>query len=180
MPRKPKKLPSVPALGGGDQAQSTWALAHSYELAARVLRADAKPASTLPVLFLLLHSLELSFKAFLLSHGATERELRAAGHDLLACMKACKAKGLGEHLEIKRAAVVQVIRVNRYYADKELEYFVPRAKNFGSIDTLHETVCTVAKAVLEIVCGKAFGAIYHPATEPCVVRTGSPPVELER
>lgn len=163
MPRKPKRLPPVPSLPADNQAQSTWGLAHNYELAARVLRSESQPGSSLPTLFLLLHSLELFLKAFLLSQGATERELRAAGHDLLACMKACKAKGFSQHLILERAAVVQVIRVNRYYADKELEYFTPRAKSFGSIDALHATVCTVAKAVLGVVCEKAFLAIYHAA-----------------
>jgi len=110
-----------------------------------------------------MHALELFLKAFLLSQGATEPELRAAGHDLLACTKACKAKGLYHHLALDKRAVVQVIRVNRYYADKELEYFTPRAKSFGNIDTLHATVCVVAKAVVEIIWGKAFRELYNAA-----------------
>jgi hypothetical protein len=117
----------------------------------------------MPTLFLLMHALELFLKAFLLSQGANERELRGIGHDLVACLKVCKAKGFEQHVALDRAAVVQVVRVNRYYAGKELEYFTPRAKSFGSIDALHETVCTVAKAVLGVVSGKAFIALYHAA-----------------
>lgn len=164
MPRKPKKLPPVPALSSDNQAQSTWGLAHSYELAARVLRSQSQPMSSLPTLFLLLHALELFLKAFLLCQGVTERELRSLGHDIVACMRACKVKGLAEHVILGRAAVTQVVRVNRYYSDKELEYFTPRAKSFGSIDLLHATVCTVAKGVLGVVHGRAFLALYHPAT----------------
>jgi len=163
MARTPKKLPPVPPLSSDNQAQSTWGLAHSYELAARVLRGQSQPASSLPTLFLLLHSLELFLKAFLLCQGVTEGELRSLGHDLVACIRACKDKGLAQYVILERAALAQVIRVNRYYSDKELEYFTPRAKSFGSIDMLNSTVCTVAKGVLGVVHGKAFLALYHPA-----------------
>lgn len=163
MSRKTKKLPPLGQLPSNFQAQSTWGIAHSYELAARALHQGPSAQSSLPILFLLLHSLELFLKAYLVSQGATEKELRALGHDLVACMRACKSKGLSNHLTVEKRAVVQVVRVNRYYSDKELEYFTPRAKRFGSIDMLDNTVQGVAKGILVVILGQAWGALYPTA-----------------
>jgi hypothetical protein len=61
------------------------------------------------------------------------------------------------------AAIAQVVRVNRYYSDKELEYFVPWAKRFGNLDALSETVATVAAAVFAPITEGTFRALSKPA-----------------
>lgn len=155
---KPKKLPFVLPLPAEPQAQSTWALGSSFETAAlQILHAET-PAMFIPALYLLMHSLELYLKAFLFSQNITEKELRGISHDLVACIKCCRERGLAKHLVLPRAAVVQVVRVNRYYSDKELEYFSSRAKRFGDITALAATVKNVGRGVFDPISEGTFRA----------------------
>jgi hypothetical protein len=76
-------------------------------------------------------------------------------------LRACKGHGLSKHVVIRRADVTQVVRLNRFYVGKELEYLVPRAKRFGSIEQIAYTVGTVAKAILGIVHHESWRALYR-------------------
>lgn len=114
-----------------------------------------------PTLLLLLHSLELYLKSFLVLQGATERELRDLGHDLVACMRACKERELSKHVLLRRADIAQVVRLNSFYSAKELEYFVPRAKRFGNIEQFAHTVGIVGKGVLGVVFHESWRALYR-------------------
>lgn len=67
------------------------------------------------------------------------------------------------------SAVVQIVRVNRYYSDKELEYFAPRSKGFGSIEILAKTVQHVAKRVFEPITEETFRGFSQEATCPLIV-----------
>lgn len=156
MTRKPKKLRAVSPLPSEPQAQCSWALGNSYASAAVLLMHNNKAETYLPTLFLFLHALELYLKAFLFSRGVSDSELRGVSHDLVACMRVCRKHGLSKHVLLPRTSIVQVVRVNRYYSDKELEYFAPRAKRFGSIDDLAETVATVARSVLVPITEETF------------------------
>lgn len=161
MPSKRRRLLPSPRLAREAQSQSTFALGHSYALAAEALVKQAEVYVPQPTILLLLHSLELYLKSFLILQGATEKELRNLGHDLVACMRACKRHGLSKHVVLRRADVVQIVRVNRFYSAKELEYFVPRAKRFGSIEQIAYTVGTVAKAILGVVHNESWRAGYR-------------------
>lgn len=143
-----------------EQAQSTWALGKSYESAAVQLMHESKPETFIPTLVLFLHALELYLKAFLFVHHRTDSNLRNLHHDLVSCIRECCNYGLSKHVKLTRSAILQVIRVNRYYSDKELEYFiVPRYKKFGNIGNLAETVAAVAKGVCEFILEKYLKAI---------------------
>ena len=164
MPRKPKKLRPVSPLPPESQAQCSWALGNSYASAAVLLMSDRKAETFLPTLFLFLHALELYLKAFLFSRGISDRELRSISHDLVACMRACRKHGLSKYVLLARTEIVQVVRINRYYSDKELEYFAFREKRFGNIDALAETVATVARGVFRPITEKTFRALSRAAT----------------
>ena len=159
MPRKPRKLRPVSPLPPEPQAQSSWALGNSYASAAVQLMHESRTETFLPTLFLFLHALELYLKAFLFSRGVSDSKLRGVSHDLVACMRECHKHGLSKHVVLSRTAIVQVVRVNRYYFDKELEYFAPRTKRFGSINALAETVTTVANGVLGPITEESFRAL---------------------
>jgi hypothetical protein len=75
-----------------------------------------------PVLYLLGHSIELTFKAYLRQHGVTLRQLRKIGHDLCRGLEDCNALGLGgAYLPTnEQLAALQVL--NDVYEAKELEY----------------------------------------------------------
>ena len=154
--KKQKKLRPVSPLPPEPQAQSSWALGNSYASAAVQLMQESKAETFLPTLFLFLHALELYLKAFLFYRGVSDSELRGVSHDLVACIRVCRKHGLSKHVMLSRTAVVQVVRVNRYYSDKELEYFAPHAKKFGSIDTLAETVAIVANGVFGPITEETF------------------------
>ncbi|SRR5581483_292365 len=161
MPGKRRKVASHPRLEREAQAQSTWALGHSYTLAAEALMKQTEVYVRQPTLLLLLHSLELYLKSFLILQGKTEKELRNLGHDLVSCMRACKDRGLSKHVALCRADVAQVVRLNKFYVGKELEYFVPRSKRFGSTEQIAYTVGTVAKAILGVVHHESWRALYR-------------------
>ena len=161
MPSERRKTLPPLRLAREAQAQSTWALGHSYALAAEALMKQTEVYVQQPTLLLLLHSLELYLKSFLILQGATERDLRNLGHDLVACVRACKGRGLSKHLVLRRTDVAQVVRLNRFYSAKELEYFVPRTKRFGNIEQIAYTVGTVAKAVLGVVHHESWRSLYR-------------------
>jgi len=148
------------------EAQSVWALGNSYAAAAHVLMHGGKANTFRPTLFLLLHALELYLKAFLFSRNVSEKELKNIRHDLVACMRACRTHNLSKLIFLPRRTIIQVVRINRYYREKELEYFTPRARRFGSLDDLAETVAKVAAAVFEPISEGTFRALSKPATLP--------------
>ncbi|HRQ56408.1 MAG TPA: hypothetical protein PLN31_03260 [Azoarcus taiwanensis] len=110
------------------------------------------------------YSAHYHLKSFLISRGLREKELRQAGHDLLTCLRLCRQHGLARYVTLSWLQQMQIGRVNVYYKDKELEYFVPRAKRFGNIDRLVETVDQVAKAVFHPITEESFRALSQPAT----------------
>ena len=149
----------VPQLPAEEHAQCCWALANSYYAAAgRLLDADVAE-TFMPSMFLLLHALELHLKAFLLSQGMNDKQLRALSHDLVACLRACQDRGLSRHVSLSWGDQMQVARLNRYYKNKELEYFVPRAKSFGSVESLSGVVLRVSKGVFNPITANTFRAM---------------------
>lgn len=150
----------VSPLTGEQQAQSCWALANSYYLAASRLLKDEGRAETLrPTLFLLLHALELHLKAFLFAQGATDKQLRNLSHDLLKCLSACRERGLLNYVSFTWCEFMLIARVNRYYKCKELEYFVPRAKSFGSVEKLNDVVARLSMSLRDPITEKTFRAL---------------------
>ena len=149
----------VPQLSSDEHAQCCWALANSYYAAARSLL-DAGVAETfMPSVFLLLHGFELHLKAFLLSQGMSDKQLRALSHDLLACLRECEARGLSRHVRLAWGEQMHIGRLNRYYKSKELEYFVPRAKSFGSVELLSGVVLRVSRGIFNPITANTFHAL---------------------
>ena len=150
---------NVPSLLSEQHAQCCWALANSYySAAARFLEADGGE-TFMPSLYLLLHALELHLKAFLFSQGMNDKQLRAIGHDLLVCLSACRKRGFFQHVHLSWRELMQIARLNRYYKSKELEYFVPRAKSFGSFVNLAGVVDRVSRAVFNPITENTFRAL---------------------
>ena len=74
--------------------------------------------------YLLCHSLELGFKAFLTDKGRTIKALRQKefGHNLEILLKECEANGLAESF-VDITGLHQLVKMlNKYYAEKEFEY----------------------------------------------------------
>ena len=154
------KMPLLPA---EEHAQCCWALANSYSAAATQLLQAGVAGTLMPSLFLLLHAFELHLKAFLFSQGMDDRQLRAISHDLVACLRACSEWGLSKYVALSWRDQMQIARLNRYYKHKELEYFVPRAKGFGSIENLLDVVAQVSKGVFNPITEDTFRSLSKEA-----------------
>lgn len=76
-----------------------------------------------PFLFLIGHTLELAYKAILVAHGTTEKDLRKIGHNLVGCREEAQAccPGLLEGLEEPGTDEI-VERIDPYYKAKAFEY----------------------------------------------------------
>lgn len=76
-----------------------------------------------PFLFLIGHGLELAYKAVLLVDGATEKDLKRIGHDLVSCRREVQVfrRSLLEDLE--EPGTEEIIgMIGPYYEAKALEY----------------------------------------------------------
>lgn len=145
------------------QAQSCWALANSYsESSLRLQTAENSAQTFMPSMFLLLHALELHLKSYLIARGHTDKQLRAIGHDLTKGLRACFQNDLASHVQFSWRELIQIARINKYYMCKELEYFVPKAKNFGNIERLAEVVDRVSRGIFNPITEGSFRALRRP------------------
>lgn len=147
-------------------AHCFWALANSYSVAANLLLQNPTSQVFIPALYLLAHSLELHFKAFLISKGIEEKELKKHefGHNLTSCLKLCKTHGLYNHLSFSLSQVRQIIKINRYYQEKQLEYFTATAKQFGSIENFQTIVNQTSRAIFNPITDEDFYELSKNAT----------------
>ena len=153
-------------------AQCVWALANSYSDAANLLLQNPAPQVFIPALYLLAHSLELHFKAFLISKGIEEKKLKnhEVGHNLTLCLKLCKKHGLYNYLSFSLSQARQIIKINRYYQEKQLEYFTASAKQFGSIEYFQEIVSQTSKAIFNPITDEDFYALSKMQPNPSIKR----------
>lgn len=153
-------------LSPSSKAQCCWALANSYSAAAKQLLLNPSGNLILPIVFLLGHSLELHMKAFLISHGVSDKKLRnELSHNLIACFRKSRSLGLCQHLSLSKRQVQQIIQINRYYQEKQLEYFSGTAKRFGSMEDFCNTVEKISRAVFNPITAENFRAL-SPASKP--------------
>ena len=83
-----------------------------------------------------------------------DKELaRDLGHNLVACFRQCRSRGLCRYLFLERSQVRLIVRVNRYYQEKHLEYFTAINKQFGSI------------MEFELIVEQVSNAVFNPITE---------------
>lgn len=154
----------MPPLPAQEHAQCCWALANSYCAAATQLLQAGVAGTLMPSLFLVLHAFELHLKAFLFSQGMNDRQLRTINHDLVACLRSCNERNFSKYVVLSWRDQMQIARVNNYYKHKELEYFVPRAKSFGSIENLVGVVAQVSKGVFNPITEYAFRSFSKDAS----------------
>lgn len=76
------------------------------------------PARFAAVFFCAGHSLELSMKAFLISTGLDEKEIKRLSHNLDFIMEECLQRGL--HLDLDDRECIRVF--NEYYSEHDFRY----------------------------------------------------------
>jgi len=110
----------VPPLG-------LWRRAKQFADAARPVRSSAQSIGNVDIVeyYLLGHAIELALKAFIASTGANEAQLMALGHDLEEALASAEEKALGQHITLTQEDRAAVAIVNRYYRQKDFEYYEP-------------------------------------------------------
>jgi hypothetical protein len=124
-------------------------MAREYCLAAKTLIAADRRAvlgsASLPTLLLLSHGIELMLKAYLLSQGISEKQLKNIGHDLVECLAEADGRGL-RLLGKKDRAVVRWL--NEYYNKKEFEYVVTQGlKSFPHVRTVEDILARLLEGL---------------------------------
>lgn len=122
--------------------------AKSFALSCEALSVKNDPAHDLSIMLLGLTSLELSFKAWMKHHGATERELRAISHDLRKAYDAAVRLGLGDRTGAVGEAVDILTPLNGGFIR-----YMPETVGFMGLSTksLAELVRAVAETVESVV-----------------------------
>lgn len=91
--------------------------------------------------YLYCHSLELLFKAYLLTHGVTKDLLKSKkyGHNLSTVLSESKKLGIGNILKISKEEEQNVELANDYYNKKGFEYFyvVPAVTGYKDLPELY-------------------------------------------
>ena len=76
-----------------------------------------------PFLFLVGHGLELAYKAVLLVDGATEKDLKRIGHDLLRCRRGVQVFRPSLLADLEEPGTEEIVgMIGPYYKAKALEY----------------------------------------------------------
>ena len=76
-----------------------------------------------PFLFLIGHALELAYKAVLLMDGATEKDLKRIGHDLVRCRRKVQVRCPSLLEDLEEPGTEQIVRmIGPYYKAKLFEY----------------------------------------------------------
>ncbi len=102
--------------------------------------------ATVPVMYLVAHSIELSLKAFLLHKGVELHDLKKYkkfGHNLIKLLKKAKEYGLYDIIEINEIEESALNALNNLYFKKELNYIVTGFKQFpifSALETLSKTL----------------------------------------
>jgi hypothetical protein len=115
--------------------------------AAEKLRGEEEELCDAPVTYLYAHSIELSLKAYLVKHGASEPELRRIGHDLVECWNRAKQYGLESHLRSAGEISETLELLNPYYRQKEFEYISVGFKQIPKIIFLHNSAGTLLETI---------------------------------
>lgn len=92
-----------------------------YQLATKAIPLG-RSISPIPY-YLLCRSLELGLKAYLLSKGFSQDELKKIGHNLSKLLNVSKREGIDQFYSLSKDEVEAIRRANVVYKSKAFEYF---------------------------------------------------------
>lgn len=102
-----------------------------------------------PALYLIGHSIELSFKAYLLHRGVELATLKKIGHNLHKCIRKARELGLNQHVSFSKQEEDAFRILDTLYSTKQLEYIVTGAKQFPSFGLVEMFGAKLFNAVAE-------------------------------
>lgn len=106
--------------------------------------------------YLLCHSLELGFKAYLRSQGYALERLKKPelGHNIDNIVDECFKKGLDKYFTFQNNELAYLKSASRYYSNKEFEYIVIGAKSLPLPDILYKIATRLLKSIKDICTPK--------------------------
>ncbi|WP_426050352.1 hypothetical protein [Brevundimonas sp. SL161] len=125
-------------------AENLMMCAKSFALSCQTLLIEDDPVHDLSIMLLGLTSLELSFKAWIKHHGATEADLRMISHDLTKAYDEAARLGLGDRTGAVRRAVELLSPLNNGFIR-----YMPETPGFHGLTTV--SLCELVRAVAETV-----------------------------
>lgn len=115
-----------------DDARTTgmglWTDANQMLRAAKHLMTAKEFELSSPLYFLLGHSLELSFKAYLRAQGVSLDALKDFGHNLESAKSSAAKSGIEAIVQLTGEEAAAIALLNEYYVRKQFEYRVTGSK----------------------------------------------------
>jgi hypothetical protein len=138
------------AEGDGSEDDGTlYSLSGEFLEAARVLQAASQTRVnfSMATYYLLGHSTELLFKAFLFKHGVSINALTNIGHDLKKLAHLAKERGLPENLHFQ-----SILQLASTYKGKSFEYRKWKKEILPNLDLLTEEIKSLQSVVFDYIC----------------------------
>jgi hypothetical protein len=126
-------------------AVGLWMFADSYAEAAKHLADTTDLRHKAPIYFLYAHAIELAFKAFLRTHGASLDDLKCVGHSLPALMERARAQGLDQGT-LDENGLKLLGLLDAYSHDHEFRYIKTGFKKLPNLNALHEVASRMLSA----------------------------------
>jgi hypothetical protein len=125
--------PARPKRTAVDIARSFLTDAEAFLLAARTLEGSGKVETSAPKYYLACHSIELILKAYILTHGGKESQLREIGHDLTEAWSRATKRGFKPNDE-RTETLIEMLAP--YHLEHRFRY---RKTGYVSLPVLSET-----------------------------------------
>ena len=105
-------------------ALAFWRRAKEFADAANLVAEAAGTRVSLPAYYLWGHSIELSFKVFLIGHDIPPKELKSRdlGHNLTSLLKKAQSLGIEKTIHLYPQDIGVITVLNQDYAEKKFEY----------------------------------------------------------
>lgn len=105
-------------------ALAFWRRSNEFFEAANLVAEAAGEQVSIPAYYLWAHSIELSLKVFLISHGVSLRELksRKLGHSLTSLWQKAVTLGFDQKIHLYPREIGTILLLSQQYAEKKFEY----------------------------------------------------------
>lgn len=101
--------------------------------------------------YLICHSIELAFKAFLFAAGYKKKDRKKLNHNLVKALRAAEENGLANYFEITRQERDSLVKANKLYHKKEFEYFESLETIYDPLEFDVDVLCELAQRLIESI-----------------------------
>jgi hypothetical protein len=105
--------------------------------------------------FLIGQSMELAFKAFAINKGATDKQLRRVGHDLIKALDQAEALRFGAELKLTSADRASIGLLGKWHLEQLTRYPLLQGYSIPRPVLVREILGRIIEAVYVVIWGKA-------------------------